>query len=203
MLLLCEMCLSACPSFLLSLICYFWLVVCLLWQSSRRLSFQLNAAGLVDPSRHLNWHLLKLNHPKPRRLSGVCLDPSPASLGHRFDLDKHRRVGVFFQGKTKSSVSICCVRVKLTSCSYDDLSQVVSIKREIKGKCYSLWKQMERQTTFVHYITPVNGLICLTAAFRCVLDRMLWIWTWLLCRDLRSTQSSSVLSSVGPKFCHL
>lgn len=89
-----------------------------------------------------------------RPIGCVCLDPNPASRGHRFD----RSVLVFLPGKTKSSVSACCVWLELTSRSYDDLSQVVSVKREIKGECYSLWKRKKGQTAFVRRITPVNVL---------------------------------------------
>ena len=43
---------------------------------------------------------------------------------------------------------VCSDLEELTSCGYDDLSQVVSVKREIKGKRHSLRKRKKCQTTF-------------------------------------------------------
>lgn len=120
---------------------------------------------------------------------------------------------LFPQGRTESPSAqeksslliwkVFAIKKKLTSSCYDDLSQVVSIKREIKGKCYSLEKKDVSYMAVLKIITDVHLSVYLTAAFWCVLDRMLWIWTWLLCRALRSTHNSSVRPSVGAKLCHL
>lgn len=91
----------------------------------------------------------------------------------------------------------------ITSSCNNYLSQVVSVKREIKRQSHPLGGKKEKVSIDLVWIWQACWCSGRTAACRCVLDSMPWILTCPLCRLFRSTHKLSVSRSVGPKLFHV